>query len=277
MNTIAFKKFSTFISYLNRPNTYPFLWRLVKVKTLGGSLSLDKTKEEATAWCKKRAVDTSEGIFRITGDQLESRVTIREQFKDIFLEADKRVAACDQVMGGSGNLDLLFTIAEHIQAERIIETGVAYGWSSLALLLAIAHRPSSKLISTNLHYSRYKDDSYVGCAVPDTLKDKWTLLKEADRMAIPKALTLMPKIDLCHYDSDKTYAGRMWAYPLLWKSLRIGGCFISDDVGDNLAFAHFCRMVRTKPIIVKMPSSSGEKYVGLLFKVSDVPPRQIMF
>lgn len=278
MNAINFReKIVTFQSYLIRPNTYPFLCRLIKMKILGGSLSLEKSHEKATAWCKKRAVNTAEGLFEITGIRMDPTLVIRNQFHDIFYQADKRVKNCPQVMGGEGNLDLLFYLAQHFQSKAVIETGVAYGWSSLALLLSITNRPSAQLISTNLHYSRYGDDGYVGCAVPENFKDKWTILREADRTAIPNALALMPTIDLCHYDSDKTYTGRLWAYPFLWNALKVGGCFISDDVGDNLAFKHFCHMVRQKPIIISMPASAGTKYIGILLKQDNRSPRQIMF
>lgn len=269
-------KFNTLKAYVFRPTTYPFLLRLIKTKIFGGSMSLEATKDQASSQCKKRSINTSEAIYNISHQ--EQYEPIRSKFVDIFQEADIKVAECPQQMGGAGNLDLLYYVTQHLKATRIIETGVAYGWSSLAILLGMKDQPDGQLISTNLHYSRYNnDDSYVGCVVPDSLRKHWTIIREADQSALPKALSLLPECDLCHYDSDKTYAGRMWAYPLLWKSLKIGGCLISDDIGDNLAFLHFCKMLHSQPMIIKMPSSSGEKYVGLLFKQDNHPPKQIMF
>ena len=51
---------------------------------------------------------------------------------------------------------------------------------------------------------------------------------------------MVPYLDLCHYDSDKSYYGRRWAYPKLWEALKTGGIFISDDIQDNWAFKEFC-------------------------------------
>ncbi|MBE9179513.1 class I SAM-dependent methyltransferase [Oculatella sp. LEGE 06141] len=269
------KRVNTITSYIVRPYTYPFLLRLIKTTLFGGSTSLDHTQDKATIWCRRRAINTTEAIHKITGCELLAPISCT--FESIFKQAESRISQCPQKMGGAGNLDLIYSIAHYLKAVRVIETGVAYGWSSLAILLAISKQSSPCLISTNLHYSRYGDDSYVGCAVPNDLKQFWTILREADRIALPKALAMFPEYDLCHYDSDKTYGGRIWAYPLLWQSLRIGGCFVSDDIGDNLAFAHFCKMVRTNPIVVRMPSSTGEKYVGILVKRDRLPPRQIMF
>ena len=67
---------------------------------------------------------------------------------------------------------------------------------------------------------------------------------------------------MCHYDSDKSYEGRMWAYPLLWGALEIGGIFMSDDIGDNLAFRDFARQVAAEPIV----ASFDGKYVGVLLR-----------
>ena len=54
---------------------------------------------------------------------------------------------------------------------RVIETGVAYGWSSLALLLSLKNR-NGLLVSTDLPYAGLDNDPYVGCVVPDELARK---------------------------------------------------------------------------------------------------------
>jgi hypothetical protein len=90
----------------------------------------------------------------------------------------------------------------------------------------------------------------------------WPLFRLADRQGLPRALHLLRQVDVCHYDSDKSYAGRMWAAPLLWSALRPGGYFISDDIDDNLAFRHFADQCGVAPLIVRV----GGKFVGVLVK-----------
>ena len=70
------------------------------------------------------------------------------------------------------------------------------------------------------------------------------------------------KAFLCHYDSDKSYTGRIFAYPLLWNALQKNGIFISDDIQDNIAFIEFCEQVNKKPIVIEHLG----KYVGLIKK-----------
>ena len=80
----------------------------------------------------------------------------------------------------------------------------------------------------------------------------------------------METIDLCHYDSDKTYVGRMWAYDLLWDALEPGGFFVSDDIGDNDVFRVFAKSVAAEPIVVESERyDANVKYVGVLRKKID--------
>ena len=76
-------------------------------------------------------------------------------------------------------------------------------------------------------------------------------------------------LDLCHYDSDKYYGGRMWAYPKLWKLLREGGILISDDIENNLAFKDFSKSISKIPLIIKLPNANKSykfQYIGVLIK-----------
>lgn len=271
----AIKKIKTATSYTLQPHTYPFLRRLIKSKITGESLSLNRTSEQATEWCKRRTVQPDVALQQLCNQQ--STVLLKDEFAEVIAEAEDRVSSRPQQMGGGRHLDLVYNLCEAFKAHSILETSVAYGWSSLAMFLSLNNRAGSRLISTNLHYSRYEDDSYVGCAVLENLRENWTLIKEADETALPKALAMMPVFDLCHYDSDKTYSGRMWAYSLLWQALKIDGCFVSDDIHDNLAFAHFCRMLRQEPTVVEVPASAGKKYVGILVKEDNRVPRKIVF
>jgi len=248
--------------YLRHPVMYPVLARNAINKTrrvLFGKDYLAEKRAQAESWCGERAITTAEALEKIT--KLKPSKTFTSQFPEIYKLSEAVAAACPVKMGGAGDLDLLYQLAEYCQARRVIETGVAYGWSSLALLLSLKKR-NGLLVSTDLPYLGLDNDLYVGCVVPDELRGNWNLLRGADRQRIPDAIRLAGFLDLCHYDSDKSYAGRMWSYPRLWKALHSGGIFISDDIGDNMGFADFARSVGTEPIIVR----SSEKYAGILIK-----------
>lgn len=86
----------------------------------------------------------------------------------------------------------------------------------------------------------------------------------ADRKGVPRVLEEVEALDLVHYDSDKTYSGRMWTYRRIWPVLRSGAPLMSDDVGDNLAFRDFVEEVGGEPLVVADPG--GEKFQGLVRK-----------
>lgn len=164
----------------------------------------------------------------------------------------ERLAIPFQELGlaGSSDLRLAYSAAIGIGARDILETGVALGWSSLAFLKA-TQAVGGRLVSVDRPYPFLIGHSWVGAAVPQDMRERWTLLRHSDKRGIPKALRISDGYDLIHYDSDKTEEGRRWAYARLWRALRPGGLMISDDVGDNAAWADFCRIAGVPLVVVR--------------------------
>ena len=221
----------------------------------------EATLKESVKWCSDRAVSTREAIEKITGKPF-TITSIRSLFSPEFEYADKMIKETPFTMGGAGNMQLLYDFCEITQATKVVETGVAYGWSSLAILLSLKKRSPSKLVSTDMPYAKMGNENFVGIVVPKELRSNWSLIQEADISGLPKALKILDSADLIHYDSDKSYVGRMYAYPLLYKLLRKGGLFISDDIQDNIAFKDFCEQMNVDPIVI----SFDNKFIGLFIK-----------
>ena len=255
-----FQKLKTVGWFLQRPHLYPQMFRLACKKLMPWQARLEQTGQESIAWCTPRALDSRAAFERLTG--LPAPASVLSQFPGPFHFAEEQAQACPVKMGGPGDLDLVHWLADHIQATRVIETGVAYGWSSLAVLLSLQKRPGSRLVSTDMPYVSLNNEEYVGIVVPQELRDLWTIIRRADRQALPQALQTLPVIDLCHYDSDKSYSGRLWAYPLLWQALRPGGYFISDDICDNVGFRDFAAKLGLEPVIVR----THGKFIGVIQK-----------
>jgi predicted O-methyltransferase YrrM len=255
-----FKKLQTLAWYLRRPRLYPQQLRDWREKFIYGNQPYNFSRAEATSWCEERAVNTTEALRLLTGSAPGAAIT--SMYPAEFAEAGRRQAACPVQMGGPGDLDLLYWLAERIGARRVVETGVAYGWSSLALLLSLRNRTDSRLASVDMPYPKLNNDEYVGCIVPEELRTRWSLLRYADREGLPRALKMLGTLDMCHYDSDKRYRSRMWAYPLLWSALRPGGLLLSDDIGDNVAFRDYCALIGKTPVVIGIAG----KHVGVLVK-----------
>ena len=251
-------KIDTIIWFIKNPRYIPHVFQILK---RNNNSQLENTRFESTNWCKQNCVGQEEALIRLFGKKTFN--TLDVLYSEEIKKAQNKVDGCPVSMGGEGAISLLYHIVKENKARSILETGVAYGWSSLAILLAIKDFDNALLISNDMPYVKMNNEDYVGCVVPENLKSNWQLQRLPDIKGIPLALKkLKNTLDLCHYDSDKTYTGRVWSSPILWKALKVGGFFISDDINDNLAFKHFCNSVDRKPIIIEHIG----KYVGIIKK-----------
>lgn len=254
------EKIRTIIWLFKQTHGARLVWNLLLSKTL--YRRLENSKEEAEKWCNNNAVDSTEAFELLFPGKKSAFVDVKSVYKQEMDDSIKRIEQMKFKMGGMGNIDLLYNVCEFTQAKYVAETGVAYGWSSLFLLLSLSKREGSKLISTDLSYAKLGNESFVGIAVPQHLKTIWKLYQEPDSAALPKGLQEVPYLDVVHYDSDKSYLGRKLTYPVLYSKLREGGIFISDDIGDNLAFRDYCNQLNKKPIVIKF----NNQFVGAFIK-----------
>lgn len=261
-------KLSNYKHYLKNPYLYLHLMRIflrkIKNTIFSNKLKIEQASIEsrliAKNWCMKNEITIEAALQEI--DIEYNKNYFENKFKTILHDSEKAVSECPFKLGGAGNLSLIYQILESIDAKNVIETGVAYGWSSLAILCFFDNRSKCHLWSIDKPYVGVDNTNWVGCAVPESLKKNWSLLRMADTEGIPKAIKLSEHIDFIHYDSDKSIEGRMFAYPLLWAHLRKGGILVSDDIGDNEGFKFFCEEAHLEPLIIK----DGNKYQGIIKK-----------
>ena len=247
---------------LLQPRYWPELRRFA-VRRLSRRPLDANTAPQAHAAAARLAI-THEEAFSELGLPSSAMRQFAEEENARWTAATMRVSAARDGMGGGADTDLLYSLCLAYNPVRVLETGVAFGWSSLAILSAIHGRPGAMLTSVDLPYLGANLDKLVGLAVPNDLRDRWSLRRGADRDELPRAVADTRPIDLAHYDSDKSYAGRRWAYPLIWDGLREGGLLMSDDVEDNLAFLDFATEIGVTPLIVSAPRR--DRLVGILRK-----------
>lgn len=251
-----------YLPYLHRPALWPEIARRLRQRIQRDSNEGERRDQQRMAaqhWCQAFGV-SREAAFDALG--LDERSSLVQSHAGIMTRAREAAEACPVPMGGASDIDLLYQLCEQLQATKVIETGVAFGWSALALLMSLVKRECAHLVSVDLPYMEFRNDRWVGCVVPPDLQARWSLHRMADREGLPRALREHPVIDLAHYDSDKSVKGRGWAYPLLWDALRPGGMLVSDDVGDNLAFRDFSESVVVSPLVFRL----HKKYLGVLVK-----------
>ena len=247
----------TFVGYLKRPDLYPELGRKI-IKNIFNRKSAFRGKEKTNLWASKIAISQEQAIEKLFGIPFQK---FSEQFPQEYQNALEIQNNCPIKMGGAGALELLFAACEFTKAKSVVETGVAYGWSSFAALTSLEKR-NGELYSSDMPYLGQDGDQYVGCIVPQHLKNNWKLFRHADRESLPKILKETQQIDVVHYDSDKSYEGMKWAYETLFPYVNKGGIFISDDINDNSAFQDFCEQQNIEPTVVEFEG----KFVGVIVK-----------
>jgi predicted O-methyltransferase YrrM len=249
-----------------KPNFWPDLWRRIK-QNIALSLvppAMGQGRSVATAWAESQVIDENEAFNCL---DLDVTASLRETHPQLVESASRIERQTAETLGGGGGIDLIFKICEALEARIVIETGVAYGWSSLAILASIRER-NGQLYSVDMPHPLLSNTSLTGVVVPEGLRDAWTLVREPDYTGLQKILAKVPDIDFIHYDSDKSYLGRAATYRALWARLRDGGILMSDDIADNTAFRDFSAEVGQRPIVIYAEGSglSGSRYVGLIRK-----------
>jgi predicted O-methyltransferase YrrM len=258
-------KLETLAWFAARPELHRELLRRIASLEVRTARSVERDNEDkrrGVAWCRTVVADARE--FVAQGFVAADAPALSARHASALDGAATRFAAAGGTMGGPAHLDVLYRMTSHLRPSVVVETGVAAGWSSLAILLALEENGADgRLWSADMPYPKRDNERFVGCAVPRDLRSRWTLVRRADRDALPEILARCGRVDLAHYDSDKSISGRMFGYQALWGALRDGGVLMSDDIEDNLAFRDFAVSVGRKPIVI---GKEGDNFAGLLRK-----------
>lgn len=243
---------------LKGPLFYPSLLEYT-LRSFRTNHDTDELKTLAREWCKANVI-SKEHLFK----KLEFTSRSSEIFTDEFINQKLDVIRSSNAdFGGMGDIHLIYDICENMQAVNCIETGVAYGWSSEAVLRSISKREGS-LISVDMPMIGQSDYHLIGFVVSDDYQKNWSLLRMPDMNGLLKAIqTYGPnQIDFIHYDSDKSYYGRKWSQPYIMDALKENGIFVSDDINDNFAFKEF---VEENNLTYYVIEHAG-KFVGIITK-----------
>jgi predicted O-methyltransferase YrrM len=258
-------KLQSALFYLARPNYWAHLQQRA-IKPFLPDLDSRSHQAQATRWASMRALPLADALAEL-GMVVAPGTPLPAISPALLKTAWENAALSGCRMGGPGYIELIFAAAKLAGARSAVETGVAYGWSSLALLAAMRDN-GGHLVSVDRPYPAAGNEAFVGIVVPDEYRRNWRIVREPDRHGLRKAVASFPRgIDIAHYDSDKSYRGRLYGYTVLWDALRPGGIFISDDIQDNMAFAAF---VRERSISYAVAETHG-KYAGIAIKPGPRP------
>ncbi len=218
------------------------------------------SNDENLKWLKKNCIS-----FELFAKKIDSNLwthTISSCHK-IKEDSIYKLKDINYDLGGGGFYPLIFFIVKYSKPKVIVETGVAAGFSSYAILKAIDENKSGKLYSSDFPYFRMpKPERFIGIVIPKYLKKHWELFIEGDDINLPIISKKINKIDIFHYDSDKSYNGRKNSLFSLKKNINSDTIIIMDDIQDNSFFYDYVmKLDNSKWYIFKFEG----KYIGLVW------------
>jgi len=140
----------------------------------------------------------------------------------------------------------LFTLVRILKPEIVVETGVATGGTTQAILRAMYINQKGHLYSIDLHVLKSEDGSdkpefVVGRLVPNNLKSRWTFIDGDSKIELPKLLKKLGQIDIFIHDSLHTYNHMKFEFNTAYPYIKKGGVLFSDDIFFNHAFMEFSK------------------------------------
>ena len=169
-------------------------------------------------------------------------------------------------IGGAGHYELLYFLTRFLKPKVTVETGVAKGFSTQAVLKALSENGTGHLYSSEFPNPRESEEERAtAIMVEDDLKDRWTLYVKGDAENLPLILRAVERIDLLHYDSDKRYTGRAFAMDLVRDAMGDGSVLVMDDIDDDLYFHDYVQRADRPWRVLRVEGDyTGTKYVGVV-------------
>jgi hypothetical protein len=139
-------------------------------------------------------------------------------------------------------LQILYVCIRHFKPKIVVETGVAGGATSLAILFAMHKNNLGKLYSIDIGITDWFPSGYnVGYLVPDEFRQRWNLTIGDSKKELPLLLESLEKIDLFFHDSDHSFEHMMFEFNTVFPYLKSDKIILSDDVNLNSSFTDFSK------------------------------------
>lgn len=192
-------------------------------------------------------------VAKITGEPVS---TVTEVFEGLKKYPDS--SSCAQ-------WPILYALVKLLQPTTVVETGVAEGHSSSAILHALRDAgKQGQLYSLELPPGEQRlDDGAInspkekGHRVPQGLRKDWHLVLGDAKETLQPLLAKLGTIDIFIHDSLHTESHMMWEYQAAWPHIRENGVLLSHDI--SVSFWQFARKQRV-PMHVTNIGSIRSRY-----------------
>ena len=157
----------------------------------------------------------------------------------------------------------LYILCKLAKPELIVETGVAYGLSSMYILQAFEENKKGSLHSIDGIFSPWQTMEMIGSAIPSNLKNRWSIHFGSSAENLHNVLSSLRSVDIFFHDSLHTYKNMIFEYETAWPHIKNGGFLFSDDILGNNAFYDFKLDKKTRSFIL---SNNAHSSFGVIEK-----------
>lgn len=139
----------------------------------------------------------------------------------LFFNADRTIAM------------LCYAMTRAFKPALVLETGVGYGVASAMFLTAMEKNGSGRLVSIDLPPLGDTAGRFIGAAIPDQLRHRWSLRVGGSRRLLPRVLKEVGEVDLFMVDDATIPSLQKHDLETSWPHIRPGGALIVNDVGEQ--------------------------------------------
>lgn len=144
--------------------------------------------------------------------------------------------------------EVLYMLIRWFKPEIVVETGVASGFSSLFILLALKENASGRLYSVDRPASPGEQGSLppgygTGWVVPENLRSRWEIRRGDSRELLPELADELSSFDFFFHDGEHTPQIMHFEFSTAYAVLREGGILCGDDNDSVPVFGAFAESV----------------------------------
>ena len=158
----------------------------------------------------------------------------------------------------------LYILCKIIKPEKIVETGVAYGLSSMYILQALFENKKGTLYSIDSVFTPWQSKEMIGSAIPSHLRQNWKLVFGSSSKKLKETLSTLDSLNIFFHDSLHTNKNMTFEFETVWPFVTKNGFLISDDISGNNAFHDFYSKMNLEPFILPQNEKS---FLGILKKL----------
>ena len=203
-----------------------------------------------------------EDLKKVT-EKLQNHANIFfDKLKNETYPSKKKPYPLDYTLDNQSGL-FLYILCKILKPKTVIETGVAYGLSSMYILQALFENKMGTLYSIDSLFSPWQSKEMIGSAIPSPLRKNWKLIFGSSSEKLENTLSSLDSIDIFFHDSLHTYKNMQFEFNATWPFIKKDGFLISDDISGNNAFHNFSSKMNLESFVLPQNKKS---YLGILKK-----------